>query len=328
MKELEFIEIIKNTLSKKSHIGDDCAYLKDLGIVVTQDSLIEGIHFSTKFSTPYMLGYKAIMVNLSDVFASGAIPKYVTISLSLPKNTNNEFVSEFYRACEDLSNEYDFEVIGGDITGAEKISISVCAIGLTKDRNISSRGYAKAGDFVVVVGNHGSSAAGLWLLQNSSRRPELVSGSQQFTSLVNAHLQPVIQKDFSNKIAIKITEDYAMMDTSDGLVDALFKIAQASNVQILVDFDKIPYDKDIETVAKLANVDFKDWILYGGEDFQLVACVSEGNLKKLSNYTIIGKVKENCEQKGENHFVEINFGDNIKKITDLEKTFNHFKGQS
>lgn len=312
MKELEFIQIIKNTLSKKSHIGDDCAYLKDLDIVVTQDTLIENIHFLTKFSSPYQLGYKSLMVNLSDIFASGAIPKYFTVSLSLPSNTSNEFISEFYNACEDLSNEFDFEVIGGDITGAENISISVCAIGLTTGRNISSRSYANAGDYVIVVGNHGSSTAGLWLLQNNN---------DSYPELINAHLQPSIQKDFSNEIATNITDKYAMMDTSDGLVDAIFKIAQASNVQICVDFDKIPYDKTIESIAKMANIDFNDWILYGGEDFQLVACVSEENLKKLTNYTIIGKVKS----KSDNLFVEIDFGDKIQQIADLEKTFNHFK---
>lgn len=320
MKELEFIQIIKDTLSKKSHIGDDCAYLKELGIVVTQDTLIENIHFLTKFSTPYQLGYKSLMVNLSDIYASGAIPKYFTISLSLPSDTSNEFVREFYKACDDLSNEFDFEVIGGDITGAENISISVCAIGLTKNRNISSRSYAKVGDYVVVVGNHGSSAAGLWLLQMGEQG---TVNSEQHFQLVNTHLKPLIQRTFSVEIATKITDKYAMMDTSDGLVDAVFKIAQASNVQISVDFNKIPYDKEIESVAKSANIDFKDWVLYGGEDFQLVACVSEANLKKLSNYTIIG----NVEPKTDCHFVEINFGDNIQKITDIEKTFNHFKGK-
>lgn len=323
MKELEFIQIIKNTLSKKSHIGDDCAYLKDLDIVVTQDTLIENIHFLTKFSSPYQLGYKSLMVNLSDICAAGAIPKYFTISLSLPLDTSNDFVTEFYKACEDLSNEFDFEVIGGDITGAEKISISVCAIGLTKGRNIASRSYAKVGDCVVAVGNHGSSTAGLWLLQNFSRHPELDSGSIQLTNLTNSHLLPTIQSKFSEEISTNITDKYAMMDTSDGLVDAIFKIAQASDVQICVDFDKIPYDKTIESVAKLANVDFKDWVLYGGEDFQLVACVSKENLKKLKNYTIIGEVKP----KSNNHFVEINFGDKVQQITDLEKTFNHFKGK-
>lgn len=313
MRELEFLDIIKKELSKTSNIGDDCAYLKDLGIVVTHDSLVENIHFSRNFSTPYQLAYKSIIVNLSDIFASGAIPKYLTISLSMPKNIENEFVSEFYQSVEDLSKEYDFEVIGGDITGSEKIFISICAIGLTKKRKISSRKNAKIGDYVITTGNHGSSAAGLWLLENKI---------ESYPNLVKNHVTPSIQKDFSTQIATTIQQDYAMMDTSDGLMDAVFKIAEASGVSISIDFDKIPYDKALETIAKDANIDYKDWVFYGGEDFQLVACVGEDDLKKLTNYHVIGKVKE----KTDSHFVEVNFEDEIWKINDLEKTFNHFKG--
>lgn len=311
MRELEFIEIIKNTLSKNSYIGDDCAYLNDLGIVITQDSLVEDVHFSRKYSTPYKLGYKAIIVNLSDIFASGAIPKYITISLSLPKDIENEFVSEFYKACDDLSKEFDFEVVGGDITGSDKIFISICAIGLTLGRKISSRSHAKIGDYIITTGNHGSSAAGLSLLL---RDEEIY--------LTDSHLLPAIQKEFSTEISTKMDRDYAMMDTSDGLIDALFKIAQSSNVLISVDFDKIPYDKEIEAVASKANVDYRDWIFYGGEDYQLIACVDEENLKKLDKrtYTIIGQVKS----REESHFVEVVSDDKIQKIANLDKTFNHF----
>ena len=313
MRELEFIEIIKKTLSKKSHIGDDCAYLKDLGVVITHDSLVEGIHFSREFSTPFQLAYKSIIVNLSDVFASGAVPKYLTISLSLPKDIDNSFVSEFYQACEDLSNKFDFEIVGGDITGSEKIFVSVCAIGITKGRKIASRSHAKVGDFVIATGNHGSSAAGLFALG---------SRLDGFPELVKQHLTPTINPEFSKEIASKIDREYAMMDTSDGLADALFKIAQSSGVLIAVDFDKIDYDKDIEVVAGYAKVDFKDWVLYGGEDFQLVACIDAQNLKKLEvPYLIIGQVK----QKAEDCFVEIFIDNQIQKISNLEKTFNHFK---
>lgn len=314
MKELEFLEIIKNTLSKNSYIGDDCAWLKNLGIVITQDSLVEDIHFLRKFSTPYQIAYKSIIVNLSDIFASGATPKYITVSLSLPKDTDKKFVQEFYKACDDLSKEFDFEIIGGDLTGSEKIFISVCAIGLTKGRKISSRKYAQKGDYVITTGIHGSSVAGLYLLRKEKR----VKSKEK---LIQTHLKPILTKDFSAEISTKIKRNYAMMDTSDGLVDALFKIAQASNALISVDFNKIPYDKEIEKVAKEANVDFKNWVLYGGEDYQLVTCIDKENLKKLkSPYTIIGLVKE----KNEKHFVEINFDDSIEKITDLEKTFKHF----
>lgn len=331
MKELEFLEIIKNTLSKNSYIGDDCAFLEDLGIVITQDSLVEGIHFSCKFSTPYQLAYKAIIVNLSDIFASGAVPKYFTISLSLPKNINKDFVVEFYKACENLSKEFNFEVIGGDITGSEKIFVSICAIGLTKGRKISSRKNAKVGDYVITTGVHGSSAAGLYLLREKGKgKREKKDAKRQRCKeakknhnhlLIKTHLMPVLPKDFSNEISTKINRNYAMMDTSDGLIDALFKIAQASDVLISVDFDKIPYDKEIEEIANQANINFKDWIFYGGEDYQLVACLDKENLEKLKvPYKIIGQVRPQKES----HFVEVIFDDNIQKIMNLEKTFNHF----
>ncbi len=312
MKELEFLEIIKNTLSKNNCIGDDCAYLKDLGIVISQDSLVEDIHFSMKFSTPYLLAYKAIIVNLSDIFASGAIAKYFTVSLSLPQNIDCSFIKEFYRACEDLSVKYDFEIVGGDITGSDKIFISVCAIGLTERRNIASRSYAKDGDYVITTGIHGSSAAGLWLLKND------ITG---YENIKNLHLKPLIDNKFSYEVAIKIKNEYAMMDTSDGLADALYKIAQASGVSIVIDFNKIPYDPKISEIAKLAKIDYKDWVLFGGEDYQLVACVSKEDLELLSSpYTIIG----NVETVKSDYVVCVNYANNYLKINDLEKTFNHF----
>src|SRR5574344_1881782 len=167
MKELDFLRTINETLSKKSHIGDDCAYLKDIGIVVTQDSLVEDVHFSRKYSTIKDIAYKSIMVNLSDVFASGAKAKYITIALSLPTKIEKNFIKEFYETVNELSKKYKFEIIGGDITGAEKIMISICAIGKIESRNISSRASARAGDLVIASGEFGTSAAGLWALQNN-----------------------------------------------------------------------------------------------------------------------------------------------------------------
>ena len=98
MKEKEFISVIKNTLNSK-YIGDDCAYLKDLGIVVTQDSLVEDVHFKRNLITPFQLGYKSVMVNISDVASSGAEPAYITVSLSLPNGIDAEFIKEFYDGC-------------------------------------------------------------------------------------------------------------------------------------------------------------------------------------------------------------------------------------
>lgn len=308
MKEKEFINIIKNTLNSE-YIGDDCAFLKDLGIVITQDSLIENIHFKMDYTTPYKLGYKSVMVNISDVCASGAEPKYLTISLSLPKYIDNDFVEEFYKGAKDAANEV--EIVGGDITGSQnKIFISVTAIGSAKNRKISSRAYARPGYKIIVSGNHGSSAAGLKLLLQEKNTPEI---------LINSHLLPEAQKDFSKQISTQVKDDYAMIDTSDGLMDALSQIANSSKVVLSVDFEKIPYDKNIHIFDNWENL-----ILFGGEDYQLIAAVPENSLKNIHGYTIIGEV-----EKAQNNFgVKINYKNKSEFYTLSqveEKLYNHFK---
>ena len=274
MKEKEFIEIIKS-VTGSGLIGDDCAYLKDLGIVMTQDNLVEDVHFRREWVTPYQLGRKAVMVSISDVCASGAKPLYATIGLSLPPDIDAEFIKLFYEgACS-----AGVEIVGGDITGADKIFISVTAIGLTAGRRISSRAGARIGQKVVVSGEHGSSAAGLMLLKSTPHPSPLPQGERGF---ITAHLEPEAQCEFSERIAANIKEDYAMMDTSDGLMDALVQIAQASGNHLSIDFDKIPYDKDLEQFNQ-----YKDLIFYGGEDYQLVATVPEELAK---DFIVIGEV--------------------------------------
>ena len=149
MNEKELIKIIKTSL-KSDYIGDDCAYLKDLGIVISQDSLVENVHFKTDFITPYQLGYKSIMVNISDICASGAKPTYLTISLSLPKHTDEKFVREFYEGAKDAAN--GVEIVGGDLTGSDRIYVSVTAIGLAKGRKISSRSNAQV--FLISINSY------------------------------------------------------------------------------------------------------------------------------------------------------------------------------
>ena len=302
MKEKEFITTIKTPLQSE-YIGDDCAYLKDLGIVVTQDSLVEDVHFSMNFTDAYKLGFKSVSVNISDVCASGAKPMYLTISLSLPKHIDEKFVEDFYNGAKDACK--DVEIVGGDITGAEKIYISITAIGKIQGRKISSRSKAQVGQKIVVSGKHGSSGAGLL---------QLLSGTKE-GKFVNAHLMPVAQVEFSQKIAQNIQQDYAMMDTSDGLMDALSAIADASGVLMSIDFGKIPYDKDLENFSN-----WHDLIFFGGEDYELVATVPEENIQGI----VIGEVKAG-------HGVEVICGNKRKLFTrkDVEKKlYNHFEEKS
>ena len=258
MKEQTFINIIKNQTGDE-YIGDDCAYLKDLGIVVTQDSLVEDVHFKLTWCTPYQLGYKAVTVNISDVLASGAVPKYITIALSLPANLDENFVEEFYKGAKSALR--GAKIIGGDITGSDKVFISITAIGTTNGRQISSRKNAKIGDVVITKGEFGKSALGLKELKNGGKNLELI----------RAHLEPQLEELFAQEIATQIDCEYAMMDTSDGLADALFQIAQSSKVSI-----------DSKIVEGI----------FGAEDYKLVATVPRKFLKRLTEYEIIGEVIE------------------------------------
>lgn len=301
MKEKEFITIIKNTLNSP-YIGDDCAYLKDLGIVVTQDSLVEDIHFSTKFISAFDLGFKAVMVNVSDVVASGAEPKYLTVSLSLPSNVKDDFVEEFYNGCKKACGD-DVQIVGGDITGSDKIYISICAIGKTLGRNISSRKNAKIGQKVIVSGIHGSSSAGLKLLLEGKNSPE---------KFIKSHINPVAQVEFGKNISTTVKEPYAMMDTSDGLMDGLSTIANESGVLLDIDFDKIPHEKDIEQFEN-----WQDLVLFGGEDYQILATVPQN----FQGGFEIGVVKEGLG-------VNLKLRDKITHYSKQdveEKIFNHFK---
>ena len=300
MKEKDFINTIKSVLNSK-YIGDDCAFLKDLGIVVTQDSLVEDVHFKLNFATPYQLGYKSAMVNISDVCASGAEPRYLTVALSLPDYISSDFIKEFYEGMKAACGSA--VIAGGDITGSDKIFISVTAIGSTAGRNISSRKNAKAGQKIVVSGVHGSSSAGLI---------ELLNGKKE-SKFIKKHLMPQARLEFSKKIALTEKNTYAMMDTSDGLMDAFSQIADASGVMLEVDFNKIPYDRELE---KFEN--YKDLILFGGEDYELIAAVDD-----TQNFTVIGEVKAGSG-------VKINFGEKSVLYTksDIEnKLYNHFKEQ-
>ncbi len=297
MNENNLINLIKKQIGSK-YIGDDCAYLKKLGLVVTQDSLVENIHFRRDWITPYQLGFKSMAVNISDIFASGAIPQYVTVSLSLPKNVNEDFVNEFYRGAK--SSLYRAEIVGGDITGSQKdIFISVTVIGSDEGRKISSRKNAKPGYVVITNGFYGTSVSGL---------RELACGGDNQT-LIKAHLEPVLNETFSREIAVFSKEDYAMMDCSDGLADALFKIASASGVKIKADYDKIPH---------LESIQNSDDILFGGEDYNLVAVVPESLLNSLSDYTVIGSV----EEKSDETILEI--GNKKYSLYDELSVYNHF----
>lgn len=261
-RELKFIEIISKTLSDNSYLGDDCAYLADFGLCVSADSLVEDVHFSFKTITPYLLGKKALKVNISDILASGAKPKYATICIS--GKLDEDFIKEFYTGLNEAALEFDVKIIGGDLVGGEKISISICVFGDIKNRNISSRKNAKDGYIVALCGNFGASAQGFLQLSKDKAL------KNEFTK---AHLEPKLYQDVSKEIATKAQKPYAMCDSSDGLINSLEWIARQSGVGFDIEFEKIP---------KLDNTPLND-VLFGGEDYSLVCVLAQDDYEKINS---------------------------------------------
>ncbi len=286
-KEFEFLKIINNIIPNK-YLGNDCAYLDEYNLAVSTDSLIEDVHFSRAFMTPYEIAQKALLVNISDILSSGALPEYFSIGLS--GNLDDDFVSEFYKGIKEVSKEYNVKLIGGDLTKSDKIMISVAIIGNYKNRQISSRSNAKPSYIVATTGEFGSSAQGLYNLEHKIKDDYFI----------NIHKKPLLYPEISSEIALKSKFPYAMMDSSDGLFDCLYQIADKSGVKINVDYSKIPH--------KTNN---KDFVLYGGEDYCLVIALHKKDFEKIKGLIQIGNIEE-----GKGVYI-----DNIKT---KYKSFEHF----
>lgn len=266
-KEFEFLKIINSKLSDSSYLGDDCAYLDEYKLAISQDSLIEDVHFSLDFMTPYEIARKALLVNISDILASGAVAEYVLISLG--GKLNNDFIEKFYKGINDVSNKYSIKIIGGDLVKSDKIVITITIIGNYKNAKPSSRKNAKAGYVIAAAGEFGSSAKGL---------ADLKKGLKD-NYFIDYHKYPPLYPEISRQIAENAKYPYAMMDSSDGLIDCIYQICDKSNVGANIDYDKIPKKTDNEEL-----------VLYGGEDYALVAALSEEDFKNIKGLTKIGTI--------------------------------------
>ncbi len=264
-KEIEFLNIISNTLADSAYLGDDCAYLKEYDLALSKDCLVEDVHFNCLMS-PFEVGKKALLANVSDILCFGAKPKYALVGLGGKLDEN--FVKEFYKGLNEISQRYNIKIIGGDLFRADKITISITIVGDCRNRKISSRKNAKIDYVVAVAGEFGSSAQGFYDLKNGIKE-------NYFTLL---HKTPKLQEKIARDVSKKTEFCYAMMDSSDGLCDCLYRISKRSNIGIEIEYDKIP--------KKTLN---KDFVLFGGEDYSLVVCLHRNDFKKIKGLIEIGK---------------------------------------
>jgi thiamine-monophosphate kinase len=248
-------------------IGDDAAVIKSSSnkLVATVDMAVEDIHFNKKWSSPFQIGAKLTTANLADIFAMGAIPKYLLVAAGISELDNSETVTELAKGIRSVADKFEVTVIGGDLSKSEKMTLSITALGELSAQPILRSG-ARVGDLIYLSSLTGLSAAGLAILNRELDRPRYV---------VEAHLNPkLVAPDKLIKVAT------SMCDVSDGLATDAAHLSCASNVNFNLSKDLISQAADFKDLAELAeelNEDVFDWILTGGEDHFFLATVGKEN---------------------------------------------------
>jgi thiamine-monophosphate kinase len=267
--EQQLIETIKGWAGS-SLIGDDCALLPG-GLLITADSLVEGTHFVSGRTSFRDLGWKACAVNLSDVAAMAGRPRHVVVSLTLPKGMRRVDFRDFYQAFVDCARTYRAQVVGGDLTSGPVFFVAVTVLAHVHENGCLTRSGARAGDAVVVTGDFGASAAGLWLLEKKCDTPT----RKQFAYCLERHERPNPRLCESWAMVRKTGSRGSLMDASDGLADALVQLSRKSGCGMEIDLDLVPVHEQTRMVAELAGVACDHWALYGGEDYELVGTMDE-----------------------------------------------------
>ncbi len=283
-------------------IGDDAAVLdyKSKKIVVSTDFLIEGIHFDLSYMPLKHLGYKAVMVNLSDIYAMNANAKHITVSVAISNRFSLEAIEELYSGIELAAKKYDLDIIGGDTTSSVTgLTISITALGEATLSDIVYRDGAKANDLIVVTGDLGSAFMGLKVLErekevfkvNPKNQPDL----DQYTYLVERQLKPEARKDIIRLLSDLKVKPTSMIDISDGLSSELLHICNKSKVGCDLYENKIPMDPQLISTCEEFNINSTTITLNGGEDYELLMTISQKDYPKIKanpNLTVIGYVKE------------------------------------
>jgi thiamine-monophosphate kinase len=248
-----------------SGLSQEGAVLDD-GRVVTQDTLVEGVHFRLEWASWRDVGYKAAAVNLSDLAALGAEPEGLLIALGVPAQTEVGRVVELY---EGLS-EPGVPVLGGDTAGAQRLTLTVTAVG--RSARVPGRAGARPGDELVVTGPLGASAAGLYALEH---------GLAGFDDLVRAHLRPPFRLEAGQALAPLA---HALVDVSDGIGSDAARIAERSGCKVVLELERIPRARRIEEVASEPF-----WAL--GEDYELLAALEPAHASE-SGFVRVGRCEE------------------------------------
>ncbi len=301
---------LKNHSSKKG-VGDDCAvldYPQEKEVLVTTDLLLEGVHFDLTYVPLKHLGYKSAMVNFSDVYAMGGMPRQITVSLGISQRFTVEDMEEFYAGLQLACEAHGVDIVGGDTTSSMTgLTISITCIGDVEKGKAVLRNGAKVGDLVCVSGNLGAAYMGLQLLEREkavyyqqlkeNKGNETMEMAQpDFAGkeyLLERQLRPEARRDIILKLQEKGVQPTSMMDISDGLSSELMHICEQSNCGCRIYEEHLPLDYETASQAEEFNMNVTTCALNGGEDYELLFTVplaDKEKVEKIEDVHLIGYI--------------------------------------
>ena len=283
-------------------IGDDAAILNypDTQVVLSTDMLVEGVHFDLSYMPLKHLGYKAVMVNLSDVYAMNAKANQITVSIAVSNRFPLEALEELYAGISTAAELYGVDVIGGDTTSSTSgLIISITAIGEVEKGKEVLRSGAQVNDLVVLTGDIGGAYMGLQVLErekevykvNPQNQPDL----SMYSYIIERQLKPEARKDIVELLAQLEVQPTSMIDISDGLSSEIIHICQQSDVGVELYENKIPLDPQVISTCEEFNIDSTTIALNGGEDYELLMTISQKDFPKIKgnpNLSVIGYITE------------------------------------
>lgn len=286
-------------------VGDDAAVIdpKDEMVVVTTDLLTEGVHFDLSYTPLKHLGYKAVVVNLSDIYAMNATPKQITVALAISNRFSVEAVEELYVGIRKACEVYKVDLVGGDTTSSKSgLTLSITAIGTAKKDKIVRRSTAQDKDLIVVSGDLGGAYMGLQVLEREktvfasapTAQPEL----EGFDYILERQLKPEARRDIIELLDKINVQPTSMIDVSDGLASEILHLCTESNLGCKLHENKIPIDQQTFDTALDFNLDPTLCALSGGEDYELLFTVKQADFDKIKadpHFAIIGYMTDVSE---------------------------------
>jgi len=293
--------VIYNKSTQKG-VGDDAAVLQfgEEYLVVTKDLLVEGVHFDVAYTPLTHLGYKSVAVNLSDIYAMNGVPTQIIIGLAVSSKYSVEAIEDIYEGINAACKKYKVDLVGGDTTAIPSgLTISITAIGRVEKERITYRRGAKVGDLICVSGSLGGAYCGLLVLQretvafmgNSATQPDLTP----YTFVIERQLIPEPRRDITLQLLERDIIPTSMIDVSDGLASEILHLCKNSNKGAVVYEEHLPIDSRMASVAHEFEIDPATCALSGGEDYELLFTVSQGDYEKvkdMENISIIGHITQ------------------------------------